>query len=120
MSLAKWTLLIGWVVTALMGLMLVAGLKQVREAQAEIDSLRQEMLETGDTSVGQASTECDHARAQVRMLQAETTGLLNKLLLSVSEASHRPARTTGASVWIDPDRPRTRKGQGVAPGNQRD
>jgi signal transduction histidine kinase len=105
MLLARWTLLIGWAVVASMCLMLIAGLKQVSEAQAEIASLRQEMLEERDISLGEVRAECDQARARVRMLYAEATGLLNKLLMSVNERPQR--RTPGPPVWVDPDRPRT-------------
>ena len=105
MSLAKGTLLIGWAAVVSMGLMRIAGLEEeVRETQAEIAGLRQEVLEARDTSIGQARAECDHARARVRMLYAEATGLLNKLLLSMNERPQH--RTLRPPVLVDPDHPR--------------
>ena len=61
MSLAKWTLLIGWAVVASMCLMLITGLKQIGEAQAEIASLQQEVLEARDILIGQAGADCSQA-----------------------------------------------------------
>ncbi len=115
MSLAKWTLLIGWAAVVSIGLMRIAGLEEeVGEAQAAIAGLRQEVLEARKVSVGEARAECDQARAEVRMLQAEATGLLNKLLLSVNELPQPTHRTLAPPVWVDPDRPATRD-EGVAP-----
>lgn len=111
MSVAKWMLLIGWASVISMGLMRIAGLEaQVRQAQAEVAVLRQEVLQARNVSLGKARADCDQARAEVRLLQAEVTGLLNKLLLSVNEVPHPTRRTPRPPVWADPDRP------GVVPG----
>jgi outer membrane protein TolC len=108
MSLAKGTLLIGWAMVVSAGLIRIAVLQEeVREAQAAIAGLRQEVLEARDVSVEEARAECDQARAEVRLLQAEATGLLNKLLLSLNELSPPTHRSLGPPVWVDPDRPRT-------------
>ena len=108
MSLAKGTLLIGWAAVVAMGLLRIAGLEEaVKQAQAEVAVLRQEVLE--------ARAERDQGRAEVRMLHAEATGLLNKLLLSVSELPQPTHRTLGPPVWVDPDRPPAREVQEGAP-----
>ena len=113
--MAKWTLLIGWAIVVSMGLIRIAVLEEeVGKAQAAIAGLRQEVLEARNVSVGEARAECDQARAEVRMLQAEATGLLNKLLLSVNELPQPTHRELGPPVWVDPDRSPTRK-EGVAP-----
>ena len=94
MSLAKGTLLIGWAAVVSMGLMRIAGLEEaVKQAQAEVAGLRQEVLAASNVSVGNVHAECDQARAEVRMLHAEATGLLNKLLLSVNELPQPTHRT---------------------------
>jgi hypothetical protein len=43
-------------------------LKQISEAQAEIASLQQEVLEARDISIGQAGAECNQARRSHRIL----------------------------------------------------
>ena len=116
MSLAKGTLLMGWAAVVSMGLMRIAGLEEaVKQAQAEVAVLRQEVLEASNVSVGNVHAECDQARAEVRMLHAEATGLLNKLLLSVNELPQPTHRTLGPPVWVDPDRPPAREVQEGAP-----
>jgi hypothetical protein len=101
MSLAKGTLLIGWAAVVSMGLMRIAGLEEaVRQAQAEVAVLRQEVLA---------------ARAERDQGRAEAVGLLNKLLLTVSESPRATHRTPGPPVWVDPDRPPAREVQEGAP-----
>jgi hypothetical protein len=102
-SLAKWTLLIGWAIVVAMGFIRIAGLEEeVRQAQAEIAGLRQEVLA---------------ARAERDQARAEAMGLLNRLLLTVNEPQPTH-RTLGPPVWVDPDRPRTREVQGGATAAQ--
>ena len=99
MSLAKGTLLVGWAAVVAMGLMRIAGLEEaVKQAQAEVAVLRQEVLE---------------ARAERHQARAEATGLLNKLLLSVNELPTQ--RTLEPPVWVDPDRPPAREVQEGTP-----
>jgi hypothetical protein len=101
MSLAKGTLLIGWAAVVSMGLMRIAGLEEaVKQAQAEVAVLRQEVLA---------------ARAERDQGRAEAVGLLNKLLLTVSESPRATHRTPGPPVWVDPDRPPAREVQEGAP-----
>jgi hypothetical protein len=101
MSLAKGTLLMGWAAVVSMGLMRIAGLEEaVKQAQAEVAVLRQEVLE---------------ARAERHQARAEAVGLLNKLLLSVNELPQPTHRTLGPPVWVDPDRPPAREVQEGAP-----
>lgn len=101
MSLAKWTLLIAWTAVVSMGLIRIAGLEEeVRQAQADIAGLRQEVLA---------------ARAERDQARAEAVGLLNKLLLTVSEPPRATHRTPRPPVWVDPDRPPAREVQEGAP-----
>jgi hypothetical protein len=116
MSVAKWTLLTGWAVVVSAGLIRIAVLQeQVGEAQAAIAVLRQEVSGAPSVSVGQIREDCDQARAEIRMLQAETTVLLNKLLLSVNELAQPSRQILGPSVWVDPDRPHRRDMRGIGP-----
>jgi outer membrane protein TolC len=116
MSLAKWTLLTGWAVVVSAGLIRIAVLEeQVGEAQAAIAVLRQEVLGAPSVSVGQTRDDCDQARAEIRMLQAEATALLNKLLLSVNELPKTKPQALGPPVWVDPDRSPGREVQGLVP-----
>jgi hypothetical protein len=103
-SLAKWTLLIAWAAVVSMGLIRIAGLeKEVRQTQADIAGLRQEVLA--------ARAERDEARA-------EAVGLLNKLLLTVSEPPRATHRTPGLPLWVDPDRPPREEQEGAPAAEQ--